>query len=490
MRLVAQGGGGDEGILIGGAVRIIHGQVFARDFFEVVGPGTFYWLALFFKLFGVTFLVTRVCLFLTSLATALLIYYLSGRVCRRYQVLPALLVFGTYFSGLWPTISHHVDSNFLGLLAFTFMVLWQDSRKSSLLLCAGASAGVTTFFLQPKGMLLLVAFMVWLWIQHKRREASISTMGLVVASYCSVIVIVLGYFWSWHALWDLAYTNVFWPARHYSAVNVVPYAQGIISDYWNVFVIAKSGLHWTIIIGVVLIPPFILVAALPALLPAVAVRFRKDTTGSAISLYWLSGWALWLSEFHHKDFTHLAFGSPLLIILCVYYLEQYRAKVADLILQALAISAACLLAFNLFLVLSARSTATRVGSVAMFRSDPALTALDKIVSPGQEIFAYPYIPMYYFLSATTNPTRYAALMYHFNTPSQFEEVLQILEQRHVRYVVWNTGFQENPRTFFPGMKRVSRDELIVEPYLESHYNVVWADANYRIMERKAENYAN
>src|ERR1700758_2375473 len=68
MRLVAQGGGGDEGILIGGAVRIIHGQVFARDFFEVVGPGTFYWLALFFKLFGVTFLVTRVCLFLTSLA--------------------------------------------------------------------------------------------------------------------------------------------------------------------------------------------------------------------------------------------------------------------------------------------------------------------------------------------------------------------------------------------------------------------------------------
>src|ERR1700752_3422104 len=128
MRLLRQGAGGDEGILVYGAVRVIHGQVFARDFFEVVGPGTFYWLALFFKLFGVTFLVTRVCLFLTSLATALLIYYLSGRVCRRYQVLPALLAFGTYFSGLWPTISHHVDSNFLGLLAFTFMVLWQDSR--------------------------------------------------------------------------------------------------------------------------------------------------------------------------------------------------------------------------------------------------------------------------------------------------------------------------------------------------------------------------
>ncbi len=60
-----------EGLLVYGAVRIVHGQVFARDFFEVVGPGTFYWLALFFKLFGVTFAATRICLFVTSLGTGL-----------------------------------------------------------------------------------------------------------------------------------------------------------------------------------------------------------------------------------------------------------------------------------------------------------------------------------------------------------------------------------------------------------------------------------
>ena len=47
MRLLLQGT--DEGLLVSGAVRIVHGQVFARDFFEIVGPGTFYWLALFFN---------------------------------------------------------------------------------------------------------------------------------------------------------------------------------------------------------------------------------------------------------------------------------------------------------------------------------------------------------------------------------------------------------------------------------------------------------
>ena len=39
---------GIEGSVDYAAVRIIHGQVFARDFFEVMGPGTPYWLAAFF----------------------------------------------------------------------------------------------------------------------------------------------------------------------------------------------------------------------------------------------------------------------------------------------------------------------------------------------------------------------------------------------------------------------------------------------------------
>ena len=94
-----------EGLLVYGAVRIVHGQVFARDFFEVVGPGTFYWLALFFKLFGVTFVATRICLFVTSLGTGLAMYFLSRRLCRRYQILPCILLAGTYFGSSWPAIS-------------------------------------------------------------------------------------------------------------------------------------------------------------------------------------------------------------------------------------------------------------------------------------------------------------------------------------------------------------------------------------------------
>ncbi len=444
MRLLLPGDG-DEGLLVSGAVRIVHGQVFARDFFEVVGPGTLYWLALFLKLFGVTFLATRICLFVMSLGTGLAMYFLSRRICSHYQVLPCILLVGTYFGSSWPAISHHVDSNCFALLAVACMIVWQDKRKRVLLFAAGALAGATTCCFQPKGMLLLLALLVWLWMQHRRQSASLSWLWAVAGGYGSVVALMLVYFWSRHALWDLFYVNVLWPSQHYSAVNVVPYAQGIVHYYWDHYVIAKSGFRWTIVTASVLITPFLFVAALPALLPALAAAIHKkqDSTGDRTFL------ALWscVVVLGVSPQGHLPSGIriPLLMILCVYYLQQYRAKAADLALQILAISATCLAGFNLFLVLSARPVATRVGSVALLKSDPALSLLQSKATPGEEIFAYPYCAMYYFLSGTVNPTRYAAIMYDFNTPSQFQEVVTVLDQRRVKYVVWNNGFLKRMR---------------------------------------------
>ncbi len=124
--------GGDEGSLVDGAVRILHGQVFARDFFEVMGPGTFYVLAGFLKLFGATFLVDRSWLFVTSLGTVLAMYFLSRRVCGKYQILPPILLVGVYFSTMWPMVNHHVDSNFFTLLSVVCMVLWLDTCRKGL----------------------------------------------------------------------------------------------------------------------------------------------------------------------------------------------------------------------------------------------------------------------------------------------------------------------------------------------------------------------
>src|SRR6185437_11658179 len=115
-----------------------------------------------------------------------------------------------------------------------------------------------------------------------------------------------------------------------------------------------------------------------------------------------------------------------------------------------------------------------------------LAYLDEHVAPGDEIFAYPYCPRYYFLSSTTNPTPYSILVYNYNTPSQFQDVVRILEQHKVKYVLWDSNFAQATVDVFPGSTQPPPGGFIVEPYLESHYTLVQVVGGIRIMERNPD----
>ena len=199
-------------------MRTVHGQLLGRDFFGSMGPGTFYWLALFFKLFGVTFLASRICLFVSSLGTALSIYFLSRRVCRSYQLLPCV---SRIRHICLRRVAYDQSPRRQQLLCSACGGLhgpWQDSRSNWLLVAAGALAGATTLILQPKGILLLLAFLVWLWIQHRRQSTPLTALAWVTGGSLGVVASMLGYFWSRGALGDLIYANVVWPSRNYGPV--------------------------------------------------------------------------------------------------------------------------------------------------------------------------------------------------------------------------------------------------------------------------------
>jgi hypothetical protein len=486
MRLLLHGS--DEGIMVEGAVRTLHGQLLGRDFLEVVGPGTFYWLALFFKLFGVTFLASRICLFVSSIGTALSLYFLSRRVCGSYQVLPCVLVFATYFGVVWPTISHHIDSNCFALLAVVCMVLWQDVHKSWLLIAAGALAGATTLTLQPKGILLLLAFLIWLWIQHRRQSTALTTLVWVTGGCFGVLALVLGYFWIQGALGDLIYVNVVWPWHNYGPAFSVHYASYLVDNFTH-WVVPMHGINWTVGMAAVLLIPFLFVAAIPVVLIGLGISHGTKELTPEIALYWLVGVALWLSEIHRKDICHLVFGSPLLIILCVFYLQARRNRGFSLAIQVLSITSACLAAATLMIALVARPMTTRVGQVRMTAYDPVLTAIDEHVPQGGEIFIYPYAPMYYFLSATTNPTRYSVVYYNFKIRSRptFDEVIQTLTQHRVQYVWWDMNAQDKLQILFPG---ADLRQNKIERYLTSHYRAVWTCKDGVLMERTNDDHGN
>src|SRR5271170_3086369 len=118
-------------------------------------------------------------------------YFLSCRVCTRYRILPCLILAATSFGGFWPCISHHLDSNFFGMLSVICLVLWNSKRRIGFLIAAGALAGLTTCILQQKGILLFFVSLVWLWFQHRKTSALWASLGVLTAAYLTVGGLVL-----------------------------------------------------------------------------------------------------------------------------------------------------------------------------------------------------------------------------------------------------------------------------------------------------------
>src|SRR5205823_3591889 len=128
-----------------------------------------------------------------------------------------------------------------------------------------------------------------------------------------------------------------------------------------------------------------------------------------------------------------------------------------------------LAAFNLLITLSSKRVETARGAVYLFRPDPVIEFLNAHVEPGEQIFAYPYSPNYYFLSGACNPTRYSILMYGINTDSQFRDAVRSLEEKRVRYVIWDREFNDTgARIGWPMYSAPPRERQIMEPYLAAH----------------------
>jgi hypothetical protein len=482
-------GNGDEGTLITGASRVAEGQLPFRDFFEVMGPGTFYWLAGFFKVCGEAWLTTRVCLLVTTLSITLLVLYLARRLNGSIGVATVIFFVAVSYHQ-WNAISHHMDSNLWGLLAFVGLVNWIDRRRSYWLFLAGAGAGLTTWFMLPKGVFLGLAFAILLWIFDRKESRFWSSLCKLAGGYLLVMAAGLSWFWLAGGLSHLIYANLIWPLTQYGDVNVVPYGLEFRELYWKAFTTAFGAVlsPWAAIsISSFLSVPLVILMGLPVVLLAFALRYRGRAFERVTLPYWVAGVAFWLSEMHRKDVAHMAYGSPLLIILAFYFVSRLQSKWFRNAQQLIMAAAVTLAMLNPLVSLAAsHKVVTRRGTFYSSHPDnPVLDFIDAHVAPGGQVFIYPYAPQFYFLSAVKNPTRYSIFMGGYNTEAQFQELVQSLEQKKVRYVVWDRSFPIWVKTWFPAYRPLPPGKEIVATYLTEHYRVIGgSDSDFQFLERK------
>jgi len=95
--------------------------------------------------------------------------------------------------------------------------------------------------------------------------------------------------------------------------------------------------------------------------------------------------------------------------------------------------------------------------------------------------------MYYFLADIRNPTRHTILLYNLHTEQQFRDAIASLENKKVRYVLWDTVVEDrNMKTWFPTYQSPPPEQHWMEKYLEARYEVTGVKNGFRIMRRKDE----
>ncbi len=488
---------GDEGSIVYPAQLVAQGAVPYRDFFiENIGPGSFYFLAAFFKLFGITWVAARFALLLTGVSTAVLVFWMTRRVYSgAFSILPPVLVLVTEIPS-WTAASHHWDSNLFGLLSVAVFFLWQERRRDGLLLLAGALAGVTSCFMQQKGLLIclgLLAALPWVCCGQRPLKRSIA---LLAAGYALTGTVVVALFLFSGGLSDLIRDTVLWPLTTYHGINRVVYGRAF-GDMWR---------YWGAVCGALLPPapaafarlllltPTLIVVAIPVLLLSLGVFSRFVDGGSAglfgpLALpYWTAGAGLWLSELHRPDVFHLVFSSPLLLIVCFHAWNVCLARLHTVRTAAMVFAGVSMLVWGVVIAiptLNAHPVVTRRGPVYLQRPDAALAFLHQHLHSGEEAFVYPYYPMYYFLADLRNPTRHTIMLYNLQTREQFRAAIASLEKKKVRYVLWDTLVEDrNMKFWFPYYQSPPPDEHWMERYLEARYVLEEVKNGFRIMRRK------
>ncbi|MGH9502118.1 MAG: ArnT family glycosyltransferase [Terriglobales bacterium] len=477
----------DEGIVLEGAQRILRGEVLYRDFFSYFTPGSYYFLALLFKIFGSSFLVARTALVVFGGIYSSVSYLLARRVCSRASALfVAALVMLTTLPYRFEVL-HNWDSTLWACLAVYCAVRWLESPRWEWAFTTGSLVSLTILFEQSKGVGLAlglgaglgaIALLDWQRSLWKRSQS----LGLAVGMTWPFLTTVV-YFGAQHSL-SLMLADWLWPLHHYSLANHVPYGYQNWSESTR-HLLFGSGSLTVRAITVLAISPCFLVPALPlaagGLLAYWVVQLWREREPRAVGAHYvlvccvLSGLLLSV-VIGRADIIHFMYLMPLFALVLGWLIDgrdipgRLFQQVKPLFITYV-LAAFLLFAMPMLLrALNARDKVqTRRGVIKVPAQDTVVDYIQAHVAAGDEILVYPYLPLYYYLSDTASPTRYEYFQPGMHTPQQAGEMLAEITAARVPVVLFEGSFWEKIPTSWPGtsLSSILRDP--VADYIQREY---------------------
>jgi hypothetical protein len=436
---------GDEGVVLHGAERVLRGEVLYRDFFELLPPGSVLLVSAWMKLFGPDFASVRMLVVCVIVVIAALSYTAARRVSGNRGLAAMLVVAWAALSqGGWTVINHHWFATAASMASMVVMLVALGGRRAaSGFFAAGLFAGATAMIVSIRGALLCVA-LVGIALTLRERRALVTVIGGIAVVPAATLVYLAGT----GALGAAVLDVVVFPARHYSAIQVVPFGAGATPYQMPAAVFFPA--------------TFLLAGATAVVGGGPMWRGQCVRAPLAFALVGLLG------AFPRPDVTHLLFtmplACPLFAVVATYLLRRLRrglkiaVSVALLLLCALAIAyrlhgiAWPLVAGPLREVRTARGTFVGPPS-PWIEAVGALVPHIERAPRDAAYFFYPYSPMLPYLTDRRHIAPLDVMVPGYTSAAQYREVCRRVV-RDAQWIVLDRTWRHPQvlRTLFPSMR--------------------------------------
>ena len=479
----------DKGIVLQGAQRILQGQVLYRDFFSFLTPGSYYWMALLFRICGSSILVGRSVLLVYGGVFSVLTYVLAHRLSSRWSALFASYIVTVTCLPFRFVVHHNWDSTLLAYLALYCAVLLLERDHWVWSLGTGLFAALTFLFEQSKGtgliLGLLAGFFVALPRDRLRRLLRAPQAAALATGFALPFIATLSYFAAKRSLPQML-SGWTWPAFHYSLANKLPYGHIVVSSPESALFTGSWISHLIIffVIGPCILLPMAPILSLGFLGWSILKPSRNKVLGEKRTILVMicavaSGLLSSILLTGRADFTHLNYLAPVFYLVLAWLIGGWNiparlgSSIKPIFVFWVLLSATAFGAAMLWGTLQAHyKLPTARGTLRTAVSESGLQYLQAHIAPGEKILVYPYEPLFYYLTATFSATHFDFLQPGMHTPDQFQEVVRELESDPPRVAVFETSFTDKISFEWPNtpIKAVAARDPVAD-YLFRNYRV-------------------
>jgi hypothetical protein len=467
----------DEGILLHGAERLLRGQRLYIDFFEILPPGGFVIMTVWFGVTGISIWSARLLAILTITGIACFTY-LACRQASKHALSSALVAIGwaVMSQGFWTQISYHWFTTLFSMVAAWAALtgVEKPQQRQWEPLIAGLAAGAAAMVIPTRGALVMLAAAAS-FVDSRRQRSKLIAYALASA----LIPICLLAYVIWNGALAAAFEDVIlFPATRYASIASVPFAYFTGDQNWPLKYL------------------FPLVALLTLITCARDWRTSvRDRLFRSCVAFGLAGF---IGCIPRPDIAHIAFVTPLVCPLLVYCTHRiatswgpkYRRYALAALVVGLGIPSVAAFSFVAYTALHGELVATPRGRVT-FLNNGTRELMGRIANtPSSDpYFFYPFIPMLPFVTAREHVSKYDIFIPGYTSPSQYEEACMSAVRRATWLVIDRSWTAPNFLRTFPAIRDAEPAETRrFELALQSGFEFVARDGPFELRRRvKAAN---